>query len=81
MSEFVDALGQIPDEQREALILVGASGFSYEESAGICRARVGTIKSRVSRARSRLERSLAPASDEGVRSVAARTRGAAEILP
>ena len=42
------------DDQREALILVGASGFSYEEAAEICGCAVGTIKSRVNRARTRL---------------------------
>ena len=52
--EFRTALGQLPDEQREALILVGASGFSYEEAADICGCAVGTIKSRVNRARTRL---------------------------
>ncbi len=41
-------------DQREALILVGASGFSYEEAANICGCAVGTIKSRVNRARTRL---------------------------
>ncbi len=54
MSDFRDALGQLPADQREALILVGASGFSYEEAAEICECAVGTIKSRVSRARTRL---------------------------
>ena len=48
------ALAQLPADQREALILVGASGFSYEEAADICECAVGTIKSRVSRARTRL---------------------------
>jgi RNA polymerase sigma-70 factor, ECF subfamily len=48
------ALAQLPEDQREAIILVGASGFSYEEAADICRVAVGTIKSRVSRARTRL---------------------------
>ena len=52
--EFRVALTQLPDEQREALILVGASGFSYEEAADICGCAVGTIKSRVNRARHRL---------------------------
>ncbi len=52
--EFRAALRQLPDEQREALILVGASGFSYEEAADICGCAVGTIKSRVNRARNRL---------------------------
>jgi RNA polymerase sigma-70 factor (ECF subfamily) len=41
-------------DQREALILVAASGFSYEEAAEICGVAVGTIKSRVNRARNRL---------------------------
>jgi RNA polymerase sigma-70 factor (ECF subfamily) len=48
------ALAKLPDDQREALILVGASGFSYEEAAEICGCAVGTIKSRVNRARTRL---------------------------
>src|SRR5215470_12828818 len=52
--EFRDALSQLPSDQREALILVGASGFSYEEAANICGCAVGTIKSRVNRARTRL---------------------------
>ena len=57
--EFRTALAQLPAEQREALILVGASGFSYEEAAEICECAVGTIKSRVNRARSRLAKLLA----------------------
>ncbi|MGE0523355.1 MAG: sigma-70 family RNA polymerase sigma factor [Variibacter sp.] len=52
--EFRVALGKLPPDQREALILVGASGFSYEEAAEICGCAVGTIKSRVNRARGRL---------------------------
>jgi len=56
--EFRAALAQLPAEQREALILVGASGFSYEEAADICECAVGTIKSRVNRARSRLAKLL-----------------------
>jgi RNA polymerase sigma-70 factor (ECF subfamily) len=52
--EFSVALGKLPDDQREALILIGASGFSYEEAAEICGCAVGTIKSRVNRARTRL---------------------------
>jgi RNA polymerase sigma-70 factor, ECF subfamily len=53
------ALETLPGEQREALLLVGASGFSYEEAAAICGCAVGTIKSRVNRARSRLTALLA----------------------
>src|SRR5580704_13379070 len=52
--EFRTALAKLPSDQREALILVGASGFSYEDAAGICGCAVGTIKSRVNRARTRL---------------------------
>ncbi|MGE0213327.1 MAG: sigma-70 family RNA polymerase sigma factor [Parvibaculaceae bacterium] len=54
MVDFRRALLQLPDDQREALILVGASGFAYEEAAEICGVAVGTIKSRVSRARLKL---------------------------
>jgi RNA polymerase sigma-70 factor (ECF subfamily) len=57
--EFRTALAQLPPDQREALILVGASGFSYEEAAQICGSAVGTIKSRVNRARTRLAELLA----------------------
>ena len=52
--EFRTALAKLPPDQREALVLVGASGFSYEEAASICECAVGTIKSRVNRARTRL---------------------------
>ena len=50
------ALKQLPDEHREALILVGAAGLTYEEAAEICGCALGTIKSRVNRARARLLR-------------------------
>ncbi len=52
--DFRAALQQLPGDQREALILIGASGLSYEEAAGICGCAIGTMKSRVNRARSRL---------------------------
>ncbi|MCB8828554.1 sigma-70 family RNA polymerase sigma factor, partial [Escherichia coli] len=55
LQDFRKALEKLPDDQREAIILVGASGFSYEEAADICACAVGTIKSRVSRARTRLQ--------------------------
>lgn len=44
----------LSDEQRESLILVGAAGLSYEEAAEIMGVAVGTVKSRVSRARDQL---------------------------
>lgn len=58
LQDFRKALEKLPDDQREAIILVGASGFSYEEAADICGCAVGTIKSRVSRARTRLQELL-----------------------
>jgi RNA polymerase sigma-70 factor (ECF subfamily) len=54
LKDFRKALETLPEDQREAIILIGASGFSYEEAAEICGCAVGTIKSRVSRARTRL---------------------------
>jgi RNA polymerase sigma-70 factor (ECF subfamily) len=52
------ALMTLPPERREALLLVGAGGFSYEEAAKICDCAVGTIKSRVGRARATLNEML-----------------------
>ena len=57
--EFRAALREIPFNQREALLLVGAAGLSYEDAATICQATTGTIKSRINRARSRLASLLA----------------------
>lgn len=54
LDETRRALLELPDDQREAIILVGAGGFSYEEAASICGCAVGTVKSRVSRARAAL---------------------------
>ena len=51
LDELRMGLAMLPAEQREALILVGAGGFAYEEAAEICNCAVGTVKSRVSRAR------------------------------
>ncbi|MGB6176442.1 MAG: sigma-70 family RNA polymerase sigma factor [Methylocella sp.] len=56
--DFRAALQQLPGDQREALILIGASGLTYEEAAGICGCAIGTMKSRVNRARSRLAEML-----------------------
>ena len=52
--EFRTALARLPREQREAVLLVGGAGLSYEEAARICRCAVGTMKSRAFRARARL---------------------------
>ena len=54
LSDMHRALLTLPPERREALLLVGAGGFSYEEAAEICGCAVGTIKSRVGRARAAL---------------------------
>jgi RNA polymerase sigma-70 factor (ECF subfamily) len=53
------ALARLPADQREALILIGAAGHSYDEAAVICGCPIGTVKSRVSRARRRLAELLA----------------------
>ncbi|HYF22406.1 MAG TPA: sigma-70 family RNA polymerase sigma factor [Caulobacteraceae bacterium] len=58
LDELRLALASLPAEQREALVLVGAGGFAYEEAADICGCAVGTVKSRVSRARRALQAAL-----------------------
>jgi len=55
LDELRLSIQKLPPEQREALILVGAGGFAYEEAAEICNCAVGTVKSRVSRARRALQ--------------------------
>lgn len=62
--DFRRALEALPSDQREAVVLVGASGFSYEEAADICDCAVGTVKSRVNRARARLRELLTLAEGE-----------------
>jgi RNA polymerase sigma-70 factor, ECF subfamily len=56
--DFRRAFWQLGEDHREVLMLVGASGLSYEEAARICDCAVGTIKSRVSRARQELTKLL-----------------------
>ena len=58
LTDMQRALLHLPQPQREALILVGAGGFAYEEAAEICGVAVGTIKSRVARGRVALENLL-----------------------
>jgi len=62
--EFRVALAKLPDDQREALLLVGSSGLSYEEAAQICGCALGTMKSRVYRARVRLAATLSVSTTE-----------------
>ena len=54
LADMKIALQKLPTDQREAVLLVGASGLSYEEAADICKVAVGTIKSRVNRGRTKL---------------------------
>jgi len=54
LQDFHTAFDTLPVDQRETLILVGASGFSYEEAAEMCGIPVGTVKSRANRGRKRL---------------------------
>jgi RNA polymerase sigma-70 factor (ECF subfamily) len=62
--EFRAALAKLPDDQREALLLVGSSGVSYEDAAQICDCALGTMKSRVYRARMRLATMLSVSSTD-----------------
>ncbi len=64
--DFRRAFWQLGDDHREVLILVGASGLSYEEAAEVCGCAIGTIKSRVSRARAELMHLL---SDDNLKSI------------
>jgi RNA polymerase sigma-70 factor (ECF subfamily) len=70
--DFRAALQKLPLDQREAIILVAASGMSYEEAAEICGCAPGTMKSRVNRARTRLAELMAAPSEKS---------GAARIVP
>ena len=54
LQDFRKALAKLPSQQREVLLLVGTSGHTYEEAAAICQVEIGTVKSRMKRARSRL---------------------------
>nr|WP_070960275.1 sigma-70 family RNA polymerase sigma factor [Hyphomonas sp. Mor2] len=63
-SDAIQALFKLTPEQRDVFILVLAAGYSYEEAASICQCSVGTIKSRISRARAKLTE-LLDTSDAG----------------
>jgi RNA polymerase sigma-70 factor, ECF subfamily len=86
LQDFLEALGELPPDQRESLLLVGAEGFSYEEAAEISGCAVGTIKSRVNRARRRLSDALEISgsdefnSDPKFESIVARAGAAARRL-
>lgn len=65
LNDLRRGLDMLQDDQREAIILIGASGLSYEEAAEICGCAVGTVKSRVSRARKALEAIMASGKFDG----------------
>ncbi len=56
LEDLQRALMQLPEAWREAVVLVGASGLSYQEAAEICGCPIGTIRSRVARGRAELDR-------------------------
>lgn len=64
LADLNNALSKLPANQREALILIGAEGFSYEDAASISGCAVGTVKSRVNRARAKLAELMAMAPDD-----------------
>jgi RNA polymerase sigma-70 factor (ECF subfamily) len=66
LQDFRRALDQLSDDQREALILVGAEGFTYEEAAVVCGCAIGTVKSRVNRARTQLIEVMGLSSSEDI---------------
>ena len=78
MADLRIALAQLPDDQREAVVLVGASGFSYQEVAEICHVPVGTVKSRVNRARNKLASLLSGDAAQAEILAAKTTNGAAK---
>ncbi len=90
LDDLRTALGKLPVEQREVLLLIGAEGMSYEEAAAICGTKVGTIKSRMNRARMHLAELLHVADENDLRTKRAnrtvRTtettrRGSMDLIP
>jgi len=79
LCDTADALRQLPTEQREAMILIGAAGFSYHEAAEICGVPEGTVKSRVARGRQALLEALASNKTLAHLPTARRVGGCADI--
>ena len=73
--EVHEAINRLPEHQREALVLIGVLGVSYEEAAEICDCAIGTIKSRLNRARATLLEELGENSPEALVEPAARFVG------
>jgi RNA polymerase sigma-70 factor, ECF subfamily len=67
-ADFMTAFAKLPDDQREALILIGASGFTYDEAAEIAGVATGTMKSRVNRGRQKLTELLGLEDSESISS-------------
>ena len=78
LEDFRKAMTKLPAEQREVLTLIGASGLSYEEAAVVCQVGIGTIKSRLSRARAKLVELLEL--DDAASELAGRAQGSARRL-
>jgi RNA polymerase sigma-70 factor, ECF subfamily len=66
MDEVNQAMQYLPGDQKQALMLVGSAGMSYEKAAEVCGCALGTIKSRVSRGRTRLRELLVLEAREGL---------------
>ncbi|MEY1556363.1 RNA polymerase sigma factor [Yoonia sp. R2331] len=66
MRDFKSAFEELADEHREALILVGANGFTYDDAAVMCGVAPGTMKSRVNRARAKLTEMLQLEDDDAL---------------
>lgn len=58
MADVQNALNELPPEQREILLMIGITELSYEEAAQICNVPIGTVKSRLNRARAKLAEHL-----------------------
>ena len=67
-SEAIRQIFQLGREQRDVFVLVVAMGYSYEEAANICNCSVGTIKSRINRARMKLQAMRDTETDDGIAS-------------
>lgn len=66
VQDLAAALARLPTEQRTAILLVGAEGLPYEEAAQALGCAVGTLKSRVNRARNRLAELMGLAGEDGI---------------
>ncbi|SMX48713.1 RNA polymerase sigma factor [Maliponia aquimaris] len=81
MRDFHTAFAQLPDTQREALVLIGAQGMAYEEAAEVCGVAVGTMKSRVGRGRAKLAELMMLSEDDALELTDAVTAGVMSSRP